>query len=246
MKQRFQGIVAGFLLAIICMGTVVFAATGQQSIKVTYNNIRLIFDGMEKTPKDAKGQVIEPFQYNGTTFVPLRFIADAFGKDVSWDGTAATVTIGGKSTTWLDELGAYNSDSTWGRSYTESIGEVSSNDREFFNRGLKFVQIATSDVLKKAGETETTVNEYLLDGQYSQFLGSAFSTRENGGIPSIIKIYGDNNLLYTSPGISAETKPVNISIDIKKVKVLRIEVSTKADWTQIDKNIIIGNARITK
>jgi len=36
---------------------------------------------------------IVPYIVNGRTLVPIRFISEVFGADVSWDGTTKTVTI---------------------------------------------------------------------------------------------------------------------------------------------------------
>lgn len=37
---------------------------------------------------------VAPFILDGRTFVPLRFIAEALGEDVQWDGNTRTVYIG--------------------------------------------------------------------------------------------------------------------------------------------------------
>ncbi|MDR1503418.1 MAG: copper amine oxidase N-terminal domain-containing protein, partial [Prevotella sp.] len=55
-----------------------------KAIPVTYRDIKIIIDGIEFTPKDANGKTVEPFIYNGTTFVPIRAISEAFGVEVGW------------------------------------------------------------------------------------------------------------------------------------------------------------------
>lgn len=61
-----------------------------------YENIKILIDGEEYTPKDANGNVIEPFIYNGTTYLPVRGIANAFDVDVDWDGATASIYLGKK------------------------------------------------------------------------------------------------------------------------------------------------------
>jgi hypothetical protein len=87
MKQRFQGIVMGFLMATLLLGTVnVLAST--RTINVTYG-INVVVDGIRQVFSDD----MMPFTSEGRTFLPVRGIADALGLDASWDGTTSTVYI---------------------------------------------------------------------------------------------------------------------------------------------------------
>lgn len=47
-------------------------------------------------PRDASGAPVEPFLYNGTTYLPVRAAADAMGVDISWDQETYTVYLGQK------------------------------------------------------------------------------------------------------------------------------------------------------
>jgi len=79
------------LLLVVCVisGTPrVLSAWKDQQIKVSYRNIKMVVDG--KTISSDT----EPFIYEGRTFVPLRAISEAFGKDVVWDAATYTVKIG--------------------------------------------------------------------------------------------------------------------------------------------------------
>ena len=42
---------------------------------------------------EASAMDVAPFIYNSRTMVPIRFIAEAFGAEVSWDGATRTVTV---------------------------------------------------------------------------------------------------------------------------------------------------------
>lgn len=84
-------------LGLCCMvaTSVAFAAnTIKKTITVEYSGIKLVVDGVEVTPKDANGAVVEPFVYNGTTYLPVRAVGNAIGKQVGWDGTTQTVYLG--------------------------------------------------------------------------------------------------------------------------------------------------------
>lgn len=60
-----------------------------ETITVAMAPIRYIFDGMPLTP--AAGE--EGFIIDGTTYVPLRFMANAVNKRVHWDGAMSIVEV---------------------------------------------------------------------------------------------------------------------------------------------------------
>ncbi len=68
--------------------TVYFTAVGK--------DITLSVDGTKVT-KDSNGKAVTPFTSDGVTYVPVRAVAEALGKDVTWDATTATVKIADKT-----------------------------------------------------------------------------------------------------------------------------------------------------
>lgn len=58
-------------------------------IQVHYATIKFVFDGKAMKPPAEQ----EAFIYNGSTYVPLRFVAYSFGKAVSWNASTYTVTL---------------------------------------------------------------------------------------------------------------------------------------------------------
>lgn len=87
-------------LATLCLcaglvgGSALAAGKMYKNITVQYDNIKLVIDGVTITPKDANGSTVEPFIYNGTTYLPVRAVGNALGKQVSWDGNTKTVYLG--------------------------------------------------------------------------------------------------------------------------------------------------------
>lgn len=82
MKKRILALTLVLALCVCLVTGAVYAKQLTESIKVVYNNIKILIDGKEYQPKDANGNVVEPFIYNGTTYLPVRAIATAFDKDV--------------------------------------------------------------------------------------------------------------------------------------------------------------------
>jgi hypothetical protein len=74
----------------------VLATYGQKQATLYYQDIKIIIDGLEITPKDVTGNIVEPFIIDGTTYLPLRATANAFGipnDNISWDGSTSTITL---------------------------------------------------------------------------------------------------------------------------------------------------------
>ena len=93
MNKRLQGVVLGVLLWFLIACGISFAASSKKSISVTYRDIKLVIDDKEITPRDAAGNVVEPFIHNGTTYLPVRAVGEALGKDIDWDNDTSTVHI---------------------------------------------------------------------------------------------------------------------------------------------------------
>ena len=74
----------------------VLAASTKKTMDVSYNDIQIIVNGMRIIPRDINGTIVEPFIYNGTTYLPVRAVSEALGKTVEWDGTTYTVYVGDK------------------------------------------------------------------------------------------------------------------------------------------------------
>lgn len=98
--KKFKGFIAGFTCAaVIVSSTVVgFASTGSKTMTAAYNNIKIYVNQQLITPKTASGAVVEPFVVDGTTYLPVRAVAEALGQNVTWDGSTNSVYIGGQPT----------------------------------------------------------------------------------------------------------------------------------------------------
>lgn len=90
-----KGFVAGMLTAILILsisGTV-FAHTGTVTQELIYNNIGVTLDGKRLDLRDAQGNSVEPFMFNGTNYLPVRVVAEAVGLEVGWDSENSTVVL---------------------------------------------------------------------------------------------------------------------------------------------------------
>lgn len=80
MKRRFLRVVVYTLILILLIGTV--PASAASVIKV--NDINIMVDNRIFQPTDANGRSVRVFEYNGTTYAPLRALAEAYGLNVGY------------------------------------------------------------------------------------------------------------------------------------------------------------------
>jgi len=94
MFKRLQGFISGVVVATILFSAVTAFAANTKTLQAVFSGIKIYVDGVKITPKDPKGNVVEPFVVDGTTYLPVREVAEALGKDVNWDGSTQSVYIG--------------------------------------------------------------------------------------------------------------------------------------------------------
>lgn len=101
--KRVKSFLLGFLLgALIFSSITVFA--DMTEIKAFLSDIKVNFDGKMLNLKDSEGNKITPIVYNGTTYLPVRVIAESLGKEVHWEQDTNTIKILSKKETGGDVM----------------------------------------------------------------------------------------------------------------------------------------------
>ena len=93
MKSKLVGFVLGMVVGALIFGSFALAASEFRTLSAEYRDIVIEIDQVAIEPKDVNGRVVEPFIYDGTTYVPARAISEALGKVVSWEPETNTVVI---------------------------------------------------------------------------------------------------------------------------------------------------------
>jgi len=245
-----QSITASIIIIAILGGAAVFAATGQKTLTADFNDIKITIDGKLLTPKDANGQDVVPFTVDGTTYLPVRALAEAFGKDVRWDGETGTVVI-----TTPDAAGA----APRREAKTDSTGsQVKLSEMEYFTQEppkLNFVtgeaQANTADYLQDcmviyeyAYSSNAYTRDYLINNEYKKISGTVFLGFNSRATKSKwnFQIWGDGKLIYTSKLITGGSMPEKFNVDISGVKVLKIGFVISAKEIE---SVYIGLSEVT-
>lgn len=93
MKRRFASFFSGFLACALIVGVSVsaLAISGRMTIEVDPINIQV--NGVTFQPTDVNGNAVPVFAYNGTTYAPLRALAEAYGLTVGYDAESNMATV---------------------------------------------------------------------------------------------------------------------------------------------------------
>ncbi len=90
--NKIKKITVFTLITTVIAASLVFASRSE-TINIVYDNIQLMVKGKNVVAKDADGNIVQPFIYNGTTYLPIRAIGEALDLEVKWDGNTKTVSL---------------------------------------------------------------------------------------------------------------------------------------------------------
>jgi|GEM_PF-5590184 len=190
--------------------------------KANYIDAKLVsskyyFDGSEKATSNNEKTII----YNGSVYLPIKFISDSMNKEFTWDGKKSIVYVGKKpagSFTYLDQTKTFSAyvDEILGRGLPTNFTSFETNIGEKYVRGL----ISDRGVYFEY--------EYLLNAKYKTFTGkiapsSYWNTQEVNKKAAYINVYIDDEIAYLSGDISSNIlKPIDFSVDVTNGAKIKI------------------------
>lgn len=212
-SQKFKYLVLGMIMMTV-FSTIVpsMAAMFQKKITVS-TGVNVYVDDVKLNTVDSKGNTIEGFIYNGTTYLPVKAVASAVGKAVSWDGKTKSVYIGKHDSEepviMLNMLDYFDCNHCF-KNYTD----VKDNLGNIYNYGI-------GGGSSYCNRWET----YYINGKYSKMKGKYVLSydRRSTEYESRFKVYGDGKLIYSSPVMTGGVHPIDFEIDLTGVLELKIE-----------------------
>lgn len=226
MKYFLSGILCTLMLLVLtepALGVLV-----GKTIQV-YTGVNVYVDDVKIEPQDEHGNPVEVFSYNGTTYLPVRALSKAFGKPIQWEGKTTSVYVGkhsgDKPAVWLENMDYFDSENE----PLKAAKDMKDNLGNTYEHALK----------ARAGDAYTV---YKLNGQYSAISGTLFKTYENrsNGMVASLKIYGDDELLY-SASITSGEDPVEFRVDLTGVLELKICYSDFYHFGLLRYHAALGN-----
>ena len=83
------------MLLLMSLSVTALASSG--AIQIEVSPVNVLVNGKVFQPKDVNGNDIMVFTYNGTTYAPLRALAETYGLEVGYDAGSGLVTVGDTS-----------------------------------------------------------------------------------------------------------------------------------------------------
>lgn len=218
-KEKIKGLVLGLIIGAMITGGTTLALNASTLYDVITDGVSIVVDGKKLNPTDANGNEVQPMIYNGTTYLPVRTVANALGKAVYWDGPNYTVYLGemdGKleyPTVYLKDMTniAAGSDSK-----VMTLATANSNFQEQQNNITYFY---TQD------ENERNLDgpEFLLNYKYDTFKCTFFVPEGSTFIgETYFNIIADDKIIYTSPKIDKTSQSSEILIKVKGYNHIKI------------------------
>ncbi|MNJ59181.1 hypothetical protein D3C77_548500 [compost metagenome] len=168
----------------------------------------------------------KPFLYNGTTYVPLSFIAQALGQQVKWDSNTKTVLIGeseGENELYLDkDIKHMNVQkgyiAKWNYEYNSNAGIKDNIGNEYANYLSMYVDSVGKD-------RSWEYIEFPLNGNIKSLKGKVGLTDKYKSTTEEIKvtILADDKSVYTHT-FKAGDFPEDINVDLKGALKVQFKV----------------------
>lgn len=221
-KEKLKGFIAGILVTVLLSSAISAFAI---NIDVAMGGIKIYWDGIEKKLTDANGDKVEPLIYNGTTYVPVRAMANLMGKEVSWNQQEQAVIVGEKPTAKTTSIIDMQDKVNYGHNtiYTGKDATFKLKDKVVQCENL--LHPRGTQVLK----SHRAQTMYVLNNNYTKLVGKAVIPYETVGSSD------EGTLIFYSvenDGTETEIKrielkqtqePVDVNINLTGVKNLKIE-----------------------
>lgn len=232
---KWRYMLVGFLLSTVFCTGAVFAAT---KIDVNFLPLQFYFDGQQKQPASGQQGLI----YNGTTYVPLRFMADSIGKSVTYIPETRSVYVGkapNGTVTYLTALKPSTFIKSKGNSgdMVKPITSFTTVSGKAYSNGYEIVKGFKLD----RGNFKA---EYILSKGYTKFqaeLAPSIFWADKPVDPDVgsFKIFGDGREIYNSGTIPSNLEePIKIDLDVSEYNKLTIEGFAKDQVAMLDPRLI--------
>ena len=231
MKKNNKRILALAITLSLCLGAVIGAGAISTlvDIKAQLNyGITVEYDGEAKTLTDATGAEVVPITYNGTTYLPVRAIANLLSIPVGWDGTTQTVELGdtGDGVDMIDTCLPYYQTNDRYRTFNH----VQTSDKNN-NQPMGIGNISHWVYMRLYGRGPL-IASYDLGGRYSTLSFKYLITVDGSG-ESALEILGDDGTNLSTIEIVGGQVVHTATITLRNTKDLSFRLSSDNSYRHI-------------
>lgn len=213
MKQKtyYKNTAKILVIALLLMLSPVFAET----ISAALVSTKVVVNGNQIELKDAKGNDLQPINYNGSIYLPVRSISKAFNQPIEYDAKNNLVKIGkeqkdSKPFYLLKDWSLLKENENLQKveKYEDYNGKTYESDHAVsFQRGVY------------------PVIGFDTNNRYTRLTGTIAPLKNKNTYDSkiVIKIKGDDKELYTQQ-IQKDSIPVDFDVNVTGVKNISIRI----------------------
>jgi hypothetical protein len=181
MKKSVFSFLTGAITTLLLIGLPVTALAASGTLQIEVSPASVLVDGEVFQPTDVNGNSVMVFTYNGTTYAPLRALAEAYGLEVGYDTVnhVATVNKPSQASTTTSGTGYASFEKQW--TVTEKPVTNYGNEKIFtvtYSGGLSMSEFKTwwksydlSTIKEYAermiSEAQSTVPSYTVTAYFS-------------------------------------------------------------------------------
>ena len=147
MKRKTTYFLAGVLVVVLLLAMSVSALASDGSFTITIHPIKIMVNGEVFQPKDVNGNDVMVFTVNGTTYAPLRALAEAYGLEVGYDAATNTATVNSSNPNAVPAVPAASKDDFYSMWTVEEKPVTNYGDEKIFtatyNGGLSMRDFKT-------------------------------------------------------------------------------------------------------
>lgn len=231
MKNKLWKALIACLLVVALLSVSVWAVTDTvKNLEAHYTGISLVVNGVQVTPKDANGKVVDPFIVDGTTYLPVRAVASALGEDVGWEGSTRTVYIGeipGQETNWMKKLPPYHLTYNGNWSF---LFDGSDASQSFTVSGVKHslgVSANVQGICNIIWNTNSLYQSMRFTIGHSEENTIAKVTNGTSDITVYIYLGGE---YYDSVDVNWSDPPTTVTINLDYCENVRLELKNKSNY----------------
>lgn len=192
MKKTIPAFLAGVLTTALISTVAVYSLAISSRMTIEVDPVNVQVNGEVFAPTDVNGDSVPVFAYNGTTYAPLRALAEAYGLEVGYDKETNMATVASSSSPSTPSQADTKQEFDY--SYEEFVGlweaEIGGGGATLFfyakdsNKALTWWDAVSTDLLK----------EYMTNiSQGNDVNITCFKTRE-GVIFADVALYLDNKV----------------------------------------------------